>query len=407
MGPVTALPLSQVKGKYMAINRVLILVLDGVGIGALPDASSYGDTGSHTLKHIAEKMGGLQLPTLEKLGLGKIDTILGISSTTETIGSYGKQLEASPGKDTSTGHWEMAGIQLKKPFPTFMEGFPEELINAFIQETGVEKILGNKAASGTEILKELGEEHVKTEYPIVYTSADSVFQIACHENIFPLEELYHICKIARRLCNKYAIGRVIARPFVGDSALDFKRTPNRKDLVYELPEPMLLDFLKEKQVPVISVGKISDIFNHQGISASLKTKSNLEGLLTSITEMEKLKHGLVFTNLIDFDQLYGHRNDISGFSNALVELDRKLPEIIKTIGPHGLLIITSDHGNDPTHPGTDHTREYAPLLVYSPSFKSKNLGIRKTFSDIGQTVAEIFNLAPLKHGTSFLKELSS
>ncbi|OGW73637.1 MAG: phosphopentomutase [Nitrospirae bacterium RIFCSPHIGHO2_02_FULL_40_19] len=288
-----------------------------------------------------------------------------------------------------------------------MEGFPEELINAFIQETGVEKILGNKAASGTEILKELGEEHVKTEYPIVYTSADSVFQIACHENIFPLEELYHICKIARRLCNKYAIGRVIARPFVGDSALDFKRTPNRKDLVYELPEPMLLDFLKEKQVPVISVGKISDIFNHQGISASLKTKSNLEGLLTSVTEMEKLKHGLVFTNLIDFDQLYGHRNDISGFSNALVELDRKLPEIMKTIGPDGLLIITSDHGNDPTHPGTDHTREYAPLLVYSPSFKSKNLGIRKTFSDIGQTVAEIFNLAPLKHGTSFLKELSS
>ncbi len=391
----------------MGINRVLILVLDGVGIGALPDAASYGDSGSHTLRHIAEKMGGLTLPTLEKLGLGKIDFIPGISSTLETVGSYGKQLEASPGKDTSTGHWEMAGIHLTKPFPTFMNGFPKELISAFIQKTGVKNILGNKAASGTEIIKELGEEHIKTKYPIVYTSADSVFQIACHEDIFPLKELYRLCEIARKLCDTYGIGRVIARPFLGKGAHDFKRTSNRKDYVYELPEKMLLDFLKEKEVPVISVGKISDIFNHQGISNSLKTKSNLEGLLTSVTEMKKLKRGLVFTNLIDFDQLYGHRNDVSGFSNALVELDQKLPELMKTLGPDGLLLMTSDHGNDPTHPGTDHTREYAPLLAYSPSFKSKNLGIRKTFSDIGQTVAEIFTLAPLKQGTSFLRELSS
>lgn len=407
MAQVKVLPSSQAKEKPMAINRVLILVLDGVGMGALPDAAQYGDTGSHTLRHISEKMGGLNLPTLEKLGLGKIDSIPGVSSTAETVGSYGKQLEASPGKDTSTGHWEMVGIHLKKPFPTFMNGFPKELTSAFIQKTGVKNILGNKAASGTEIIKELGEEHVKTKYPIVYTSADSVFQIACHEEVFPLKELYRLCETARKLCDPYGIGRVIARPFLGKNAKDFKRTPNRKDYVYELPEKMLLDFLKEKQVPVISVGKISDIYNHQGIETSLKTKSNLEGLLTSVTEMKKLKRGLVFTNLIDFDQLYGHRNDVPGFASALLELDQKLPEIMKTVGSDGLLMITSDHGNDPTHPGTDHTREYAPLLAYSPAFKSKNLGVRKTFSDIGQTVAEIFNLVPLKHGTSFLKELSS
>ncbi len=400
------LPSSQAKEKHMAINRVLILVLDGVGMGALPDAAHYGDTGSHTLRHIAEKMGGLTLPTLEKLGLGKIDAIPGVNPKAETLGSYGKMLEASPGKDTSTGHWEMAGIHLKEPFPTFLQGFPKKLIDTFIQETGVKNILGNKAASGTEIIKELGEEHLKTEYPIIYTSADSVFQIACHEDIFPLEELYHICKIARRLCDPYHIGRVIARPFDGD-AQTFQRTPNRKDFVYELPEKMLLDFLEEKKIEVIAVGKISDIFNHQGIHDSIKTKSNLEGLLTSVTEMKKLKKGLVFTNLIDFDQLYGHRNDVPGFANALLELDQKLPEIMKTLEPDGLLLITADHGNDPTHPGTDHTREYVPLLAYSPLFKSKNLGTRKTFSDLGQTVAEIFNLAPLQHGTSFLKELSS
>jgi len=231
--------------------------------------------------------------------------------------------------------------------------------------------------------------------------------VACHEDIFPLEELYHLCKIARRLCDPYGIGRVIARPFNGDSAKTFSRTPYRKDFVYELPEPMLLDFLTQQKVPVVGVGKISDIFNHQGVGRSLKTKSNVEGLNTTIQEMKTLKRGLLFTNLIDFDQQYGHRNDVEGYARALEELDQKLPDIMETIGSDGLMIITSDHGNDPTHPGTDHTREYVPLLVYSPSFQSKNLGIRKTFSDIGQTVAEIFGLAPLKQGTSFLKELMS
>jgi len=403
---VTELLLLPAKVSLLDIKRVLILVLDGVGIGALPDAHQYGDEGSHTLKHISEKV-TMKLPTLSKLGLSHIDQDLKIEKNTSPIGSFGKMLEASPGKDTSTGHWEMVGIHLDKPFPTFLNGFPKELIDQFIQKTGVGKILGNKAASGTEIIKELGEEHLKTEYPIVYTSADSVFQVACHEDIFPLEELYHLCKIARRLCDPYGIGRVIARPFNGDSAKTFSRTPYRKDFVYELPEPMLLDFLTQQKVPVVGVGKISDIFNHQGVGRSLKTKSNVEGLNTTIQEMKTLKRGLLFTNLIDFDQQYGHRNDVEGYARALEELDQKLPDIMETIGSDGLMIITSDHGNDPTHPGTDHTREYVPLLVYSPSFQSKNLGIRKTFSDIGQTVAEIFGLAPLKQGTSFLKELMS
>lgn len=393
----------------MDIKRVLILVLDGVGIGALPDAKSYGDEGSHTLKHIAEKT-PLKLPTLSTLGLNQIDDLPGVEKVNppgNIIGSFGKMSEASPGKDTSTGHWEMAGIHLDKAFPTFPNGFPKELIDAFIKETGVGQILGNKPASGTEIIKELGEEHLKTDYPIVYTSADSVFQIACHEDAYPLEELYHLCRIARKLCDPYGIGRVIARPFTGEDAKTFERTPYRKDYVYELPEPMLLDFLKKKRIEVIGIGKISDIFNHQGLSQSIKTKSNLDGLKTTVQEMKKLKFGLVFTNLVDFDQQYGHRNDVPGFAKSLEELDQWLPQIMETIGSDGLMIITSDHGNDPTHPGTDHTREYVPLLVYGPRFNSKNLGIRNTFSDVGQTVADIFGLSPLKHGTSFLSELKS
>ena len=361
--------------------------------------------GAHTLQHIAQHQSGLNLPHFSKLGLGKIDDIPGVSQPTEVVGSYGKLSEVSAGKDTATGHWELAGIHLKEAFPTFPDGFPKELIEAFKKQTGVSNILGNKAASGTEILKELGQQHLKTKYPIIYTSADSVFQIACHEDVYSLSKLYQMCEIARSICNPYAIGRVIARPFVGKDAASFTRTPYRKDYSYELPEPMLLDFLKNAGIDVIGIGKISDIYNGQGISKSYKTKSNLEGIQKSIEEMKKLKKGFVFTNLVDFDQLYGHRNDVKGFASSLQELDQALPEIMETLGSNGMLFMTADHGNDPTYPGTDHTREYVPLLVYGPSLKSKNLGTRKTFADIGQTLADIFHLSPLKVGTSFLKEI--
>lgn len=391
----------------MAINRVAIMVMDGVGIGALPDAGKYGDAGSHTLRHIAERVGGLKLPTLEKLGLGAISKIPGVGIPKKLAGSYGKMNEVSPGKDTSTGHWEIAGIQLKKAFPTFPNGFPKKLIDTFIRETGIEGILGNKAASGTDIIKELGQEHLRTKYPIVYTSADSVFQVACHGKIFPLEELYRICKVARKLCDAYGIGRVIARPFEGETPQTFQRTAYRKDYVLKLPEPTVLDALCGSSIEVIGVGKIEDIYDRQGISRSRKTKSNKEGMEATAAEFKKLKKGLVFANLVDFDMLYGHRNDVEGFARALREFDEELPELMKAVKGDGMIIITADHGNDPTHPGTDHTREYVPLLVYVAGEKSRNLKIRETFSDVGQTLADIFHLKPLKHGKSFLKELFS
>ena len=386
----------------MAINRILLIVLDGVGIGAMPDAKQYGDEGAHTLRHIAEKTGGLRLPTLEKLGLGAISEIPGMAAPKQPMASYGKLAEVSAGKDTTTGHWEMVGIHLTKPFPVFSNGFPEELINALIQKSGIGGVLGNKAASGTEIIQELGQKHLRTKFPIVYTSADSVFQIACHEEIFPLKKLYDICEIARKLCNPCRIGRVIARPFTGASPATFQRTPYRKDYGYKLPGAMVLDFLKEKSIDVIGIGKIEDIYNRQGISRAIRTKSNLAGIESSVAEMKGLRKGLVFTNLVDFDQLYGHRNNVEGYARALEEFDQKLPEILEVIGKDGLLIITADHGNDPTHPGTDHTREYVPLLVYGSSVQPKNLGTRKTLSDIGQTMADIFDLKPLAHGKSFL-----
>lgn len=380
--------------------------MDGVGIGALADASLYGDPGAHTLKHILEKKGGLPLPHFESLGLGHIDPLPGISSQNKPLGSYGKMSEISPGKDTATGHWEMMGIHLKKAFATFPHGFPQKLISDFIEQTGVGNILANKAASGTEIIKELGQEHLETEFPIVYTSADSVFQIACHEERFPIQELYHLCEIARRLCDSYQIGRVIARPFTGDNPSSFKRTADRKDYAIALPEPMLLNKLQEANINVIAIGKIADIFNHQGIATSIKTKSNLEGLRASAEEIEKLDSGLVFTNLVDFDQLYGHRNDVDGFFQALQEMDQSLPKLMHALGEDGILMISSDHGNDPTFPGTDHTREYVPLLVYGKKLKSKNLGTRASFSDLGQTLADIFEIAPIQNGKSFWQELS-
>ena len=381
--------------------------MDGVGIGALPDAGKYGDAGSHTLRHIAESVGGLKLPTLEKLGLGAISKIPGVGIPKKLAGSYGKMNEVSPGKDTSTGHWEIAGIQLKKAFPTFPNGFPKKLIDAFIEKTGVERILGNKAASGTEIIKELGGEHLKTKYPIVYTSADSVFQIACHEKVFPLEELYRMCEIARKLSDDYGIGRVIARPFAGETPETFQRTAYRKDYVLKLPEPTVLNALFDSSIEVIGIGKIEDIYDGQGISRARKTKSNREGMEATLDEFKKLKKGLVFANLVDFDMLYGHRNDVEGFARALREFDEELPELMEALKGDGMIIITADHGNDPTHPGTDHTREYVPLLVYAAGGKSRDLKIRETFSDVGQTLAEIFHLKPLKHGKSFLKELFS
>jgi phosphopentomutase len=381
--------------------------MDGVGIGALPDAGKYGDAGSHTLRHIAERVGGLKLPTLEKLGLGAISKIPGVGIPKKLDGSYGKMNEVSPGKDTSTGHWEIAGIHLKKAFPTFPNGFPKKLIDAFIRETAIVGILGNRAASGTEIIKELGEEHLKTKYPIVYTSADSVFQVACHEKIFPLEELYRMCEIARKLSDAYGIGRVIARPFAGETPQTFQRTAYRKDYVLKLPEPTVLNALFDSSIAVIGIGKIEDIYDGQGISRARKTKSNSEGMEATLEEFKKLKKGLVFANLVDFDMLYGHRNDVEGFARAFLEFDKELPALMKAAKDDGMVIITADHGNDPTHPGTDHTREYVPLLVYAAGGKSTDLKIRETFSDVGQTLAEIFHLKPLKHGKSFLKELFS
>jgi phosphopentomutase len=387
-------------------KRIFITVLDSLGIGALPDAHEYGDVGANTLGHIGENMGAIHLPNLGKMGLGNLLSLPGVPPVEQAIGSYGKMQEISLGKDTSTGHWEMMGVEVKTPFKTWPNGFPAELIAEFSRRIG-RGVLGNKPASGTAILEELGEQHMKTGDVIVYTSADSVFQIAAHEEVVPLQELYDICQVARELTldDRYSVVRVIARPFLGSPG-NFTRTSNRKDFSLSPPGKTVLDTLKENGVHTLALGKISDIYNGQGIVKSVKTKSNEDGVNKLAEAMKESFTGLCFLNLVDFDAMYGHRRDPRGYGLALEEFDRRVPELMGNLGTEDLWIITADHGNDPVHPGTDHTREYVPLLVYSPALKGgKNLGIRQTFADIGATVADNFRVPMPLIGKSFLREL--
>jgi phosphopentomutase len=385
-------------------DRILLLVLDSLGIGELPDANEYGDEGSNTLAHISLAV-DLYLPNLEKMGLGLLGDFRGIRRASRPSASYGVLSERSKGKDTTTGHWEMMGIILEEPFPTYPKGFPDEIIAKFKRAIDRD-ILGNIPASGTEIIKVLGNEHLRTGKPIIYTSADSVFQIAAHEEVIPLEELYEICKIARKiLVSSHNVSRVIARPFVGRPG-SFTRTSNRRDFSVDPPKGTLLDKMKEAGLDVVGIGKIEDLFAGQGITKAIHITDNMDGVDHLINEMDNTNKGLIFTNLVDFDTLYGHRNDPAGYARALVEFDQRLPEITSRMRDRDILIITADHGNDPTTPSTDHSREYVPLLVYGKEIKAGvDLGTRKTFADIGQTIAEIFKMERLQAGESFWKEI--
>ena len=391
------------------INRVVLIILDSVGIGALPDARLYGDEGANTIAHIAQKPGGLNLPNMQRLGLGNITNITGVPPTRSgPLCFYGKMSERSAGKDTTTGHWEMAGIVLDEPFKLYGKGFPPEIIDEF-KASIKSDILGNYAASGTKIIKVLGGEHVKTGKPIVYTSADSVFQIAAHEEVIPLEKLYEICKIARGICDKHSISRVIARPFLGDDANNFYRTPNRRDFSILPPKRTILDMLKAAGENVIGIGKIEDIFAKKGVSLAIHTKNNSDGMQKIDECMKKYTSGLIFTNLIEFDMLYGHRNDAKGYARALEEFDSWLGGMMGRLTKSDLLIITADHGCDPTmEESTDHTREYVPLLVYySGNTKGDSLGVRNSFCDVAKTIAQVFDISEDICGKSFLDEIIS
>ncbi|MFN3550744.1 MAG: phosphopentomutase [Endomicrobiia bacterium] len=398
------------------INRVVIIVLDGFGVGALPDAKEYKDENTDTLLHIYKNIPNFDLPNLAKLGLYKLieDTKLK-NINVEIYGCYGKMAEMSKGKDTTTGHWEIAGLLLQKPFPTYSKGFPKEIISEFEKRIG-RKTIGNFSCSGTEILKLLGEEHLKTGYPIVYTSADSVFQIAAHEEIIPLEELYRYCEIAREILGnppfeEHKVGRVIARPFIGTNKDNFKRTENRRDFSIKPFSKTILDYIKDVGGKVVGIGKIEDIFAQQGLTDIIHSKNNVEGIKATIEAIKNFKYSktLIFTNLVDFDMLWGHRRVIKDYYDGLKYFDTQLEKIIDILNQDDLLIITSDHGNDPSYGiHTDHTREYVPLLVFSKNkkfIKNKNLGIRKTFSDIAKTIDELFKINKIQNGTSFLKEI--
>lgn len=381
------------------------MVLDSAGIGEMPDAADWGDAGADTLGHILESR-PVDLPNLQKLGLGNIRPLKDLPSIENPIGGYGKCTLFSNGKDTTTGHWEMAGIILKKAFPTFPKGFPERIINEFVSEAKVPGVLANVPASGTEIIKQFGEEHVRTGKPIVYTSADSVFQIAAHEEVIPVERLYEICEIARKILDgEDKVGRVIARPFVGETAETFKRTENRHDYAVAPPPDNLLPLLKDNNLDVVCIGKIASIYDSCGVTEDLTAKNNDQSIDQTVNALNAGSRGLIFSNLVDFDMLYGHRRDTEGYAKALEHFDRRLPEILDAMRADDLLIITADHGNDPTKEGSDHTREYVPLLVYGKSARQNvNLGTRASLADIGQTIAENFGLR-LKDGESFLNEI--
>ncbi|MCU0227853.1 MAG: phosphopentomutase [Bryobacterales bacterium] len=387
----------------MSFRRVFWVVLDSVGIGEMPDAAAYGDAGSNTLGNIARQR-PLRLPHFQALGLGNIAPLAGIAPEPAAVGSFGRCALASPGKDTTTGHWEMAGIHLDRPLPLYPHGFPPEIIDAFTRQTGY-GVLGNKPASGTEIIRELGEQHLRTGKLIVYTSADSVFQIAAHEELVPVPALYRACEIAREILRgPHEVGRVIARPFIGQHGA-FTRTANRHDFAIAPPAGMLLDRLQDSEIPVHSIGKIADVFLGRGIGSSVKTKSNADGMARTLEAMQDVDHGLVWVNLVDFDMLYGHRNDVEGYARALEECDAWLPLAMDALRPGDLLLLTADHGCDPTTPSTDHSREFTPVLAYAPGAKAAvDLGTRSTLSDIGQTVAHNFHTA-ISHGESFLEAI--
>ncbi|MHB8527140.1 MAG: phosphopentomutase [Candidatus Acidiferrales bacterium] len=390
--------------------RIIWIVLDSVGIGELPDAAGYGDVGRDTLGHIARSR-PLHLPNLVRLGLANIKPLAHLDQPAHPAGAFGKGITVSPGKDTTTGHWEMAGIWLDQAFPVYKNGFPRGLIEKFERAIG-RKTIGNKPASGTEILKELGEEHQRTGYPIVYTSGDSVFQIAAHEDVIPVPELYKMCEIARKLLDgPHRVGRVIARPFIGTPG-NYRRTERRHDYAVEPPRPMLLDVLADHKIPVFGVGKIHDIYNGRGVANYVTTKNNADGMAKLTEALARQPAGLIFANLVDFDMLYGHRKDVEGFARSLEEFDALLGPFLASLQNSDLLILTADHGcdPDPVNPTTDHSREYVPIVCYSPRMQgghgaSVNLGIRSTLADMGQTVAENFGTV-IPHGTSFLSSLA-
>lgn len=389
----------------MKINRVIVIVLDSVGIGELPDAAEYGDVGSNTLGNIARVVNGLKLPNLEAMGLANIAAIQGMTPQLEPTAVYGKMAEVSPGKDTTTGHWELMGVQLERPFPLYPNGFPPKVMESFEAAIG-RGTLGNYPASGTEIIKELGVEHMETGKPIIYTSGDSVFQIAAHEEIIPIDDLYDMCHKARTLLRgEHEVSRVIARPFVGQPG-SFDRTANRHDYSVA-PPPTVMDALKDAGLMVYAVGKIQDIFDGKGTTEYIYTKSNMDGVDKTLTALrEQTDRGLIFTNLVDFDAKFGHRNNSDGYANALVEFDQRLPELLDALAEDDMLILTADHGNDPTYPGTDHTREYVPILITGEHVRDGvNLGVRSTFADLAATIADVFGVKRPSSGRSFKSDI--
>lgn len=387
------------------MKRVTLIVLDSLGIGAMPDAEKYGDAGAHTLQHIADSMPDFRIPHLIKLGLGRIDGVSNIKKEREPSGSFGRLTEMSTGKDTITGHWEIAGLYTKVPFQTFPDGFPEKFMRDYERAIGMET-LGNYAASGTEIIEALGPEHEKTGKPIIYTSADSVFQIAANTAVIPLEKLYHICEIAREmLIGDVQVGRVIARPYVMENGKR-TRTSDRKDYAVSPSGKTILDYVKEAGKTVYAIGKINDIFNGHGVSISVHTESNMDGVDKTVTALKKDFEGLIFTNLVDFDSKYGHRRDPSGYGKCIEDFDERLPEIMHAMKDEDILILCADHGTDPAHTGWDHTREYVPVILYGKNIKAGiNLGTRKSFADIGATIAEILSVQKPAIGESFFSLL--
>lgn len=383
------------------LRRAILVVLDGVGAGANPDAHAYGDDGASSLEHCALAIGGLALPNLGSIGLGNITPILGTPPTSDASGAYGRMAEKGAGKDSTTGHWEITGVVLQKPLPTYPHGFPADLVAAFEQAIG-RKVIGNKAASGTEIIKELGEEHVRTGYPILYTSADSVFQVAAHQDVIPLAELYHICEIARgMLTGDNAVGRVIARPFIGEPGA-FRRTEHRRDFSLAPLGTTLLDLLKASGKEVIGIGKIEDLFAGRGLTQRDHTETNREGMAATLRWLERDFTGLLFVNLVEFDMLWGHRRDSQGYAQALRDVDTWFGQVQQVMRPEDAIFFTADHGVDPTYRGSDHTREEVPLLAYGKPIRAGvDLGVRTSFADLGQTLAQTFGVGPLAAGTSF------
>jgi phosphopentomutase len=387
------------------LRRAIVVVLDGVGVGAAPDAATYGDAGASSLEHCAQAIGGLALPNLGRVGLGNITPVLGTPPVDKAAGAYGRMQEAAAGKDSTTGHWEMTGVVLRNPLPTYPHGFPPEVVDAFEQAIG-RKVLGNKAASGTEIIQELGTEHLHTGYPILYTSADSVFQLAAHQEIIPLEELYRMCRIAREmLVGDHAVGRVIARPFIGTPG-HFTRTEHRRDFSLAPLGTTLLDLLKDTGYDVIGIGKIEDLFAGRGLTQRDHTETNRDGMSATLNWLDRDFTGLLFVNLVEFDMLWGHRRDSAGYAGALRDVDAWFLQVQHAMRPGDAIFFTADHGVDPTYRGSDHTRECVPLLAYgSPIQANVNLGTRLTYADLGQTLAQTFGVGPLAAGTSFAHEL--